>query len=76
MENWLLCQRSQHVVWAHHVSDSRLHEFVQGLGSLTIGVTKNARGNHFAEVVCCADSCNRNSFGGYSETKAILAGIT
>jgi Coenzyme PQQ synthesis protein D (PqqD) len=49
---------------------------VQGREKPTIGETHNARRNHLAEIPCCTDSCNRNSFGGHPETKAMLDGIT
>jgi hypothetical protein len=42
---------------------------------VTIRLTDNTRGNHLAEVPRCTDSCNRNSFSGYRETKAIVDGI-
>jgi hypothetical protein len=44
--------------------------------SVTMGLTQNARGNHLVEVPRCTDSCSRNSFDRYPETKAIFGGIT
>jgi hypothetical protein len=43
---------------------------------LTIGLTQNARGNHLAKAPRCTDSCNKNSFWGFPETKANFARIT